>query len=119
MTEPFDYGHRKADGQYEHYPSEPNPDFVQPLRNEYIHLTCGVLTRMNGAGLVRTYATNPTFYGSTFCCGCGDHFPLDQFVWCEKGERTETRMNEVKGTPGEDLTAHGFVDVRPRSSYIS
>lgn len=54
--------------------------FVRPVRNKYIHLSCGVVTRM-GQALSETYARDPKFYGGTFCCACRAHFPLDQFVW--------------------------------------
>jgi len=54
--------------------------FVRPVRNKYIHLPCGVVTRM-GQALAETYARNPGFYGGTFCCACKAHLPLDQFVW--------------------------------------
>jgi hypothetical protein len=43
-----------------------------------------------GLALAETFARDPTFYGGTFCCGCGKHFPLvspegvRQFVWVEK-----------------------------------
>lgn len=54
--------------------------FVRPLRDSYIHKTCGALTKM-GASIAETYARDPKFYSGTFCVGCGQHFPLDQFVW--------------------------------------
>ena len=40
-----------------------------------------------GLAIAETYARDPTFYGGTFCVGCGQHFPLldengvRQFVW--------------------------------------
>ncbi len=49
--------------------------FVRPVRCKYIHLKCGVVTRM-GQALAETYARDPKFYGGTFCVGCGAHFDL-------------------------------------------
>lgn len=54
--------------------------FVRPVRRTYIHKTCGIETKM-GQAIAETYARNPSFYNGTFCVGCRDHFPLDQFVW--------------------------------------
>lgn len=41
---------------------------------------CGTKTTM-GRSISETYARNPSFYGATFCCGCGTHRPLTEFVW--------------------------------------
>lgn len=41
---------------------------------------CGVLTKMSSS-IAETYARNPKFYSGTFCCGCGAHFPVGEFVW--------------------------------------
>ena len=101
----FDYGNKKADGQYERYPSSVrvdeygNPDFVQPIRNKYRHKKCGTVTEMRGNDLCLTYATNPYFYGATFCVGCHDHLPVSEFVW----EPDEIPMDKVSGEPGKDL----------------
>ena len=153
----FDYGPKKADGQYTNYPSsvrlkeDGTPDFVQPIRNQYRHtgirgpeyalreLTpeehegydqygyvrfeaypqdsgvlgrywtqaqldtigkgCGTSTTMRGNDLCFTYATNPGFYGRTFCVGCGDHLPIAEFEWEPDG----VPMNKVEGEPGKDL----------------
>jgi hypothetical protein len=71
--------------------------FVRPLRYSYIHTganpkmdgivlikpdtgACGQRTKMS-APLAETYARDPHFYSGTFCCGCGEHFPLEQFRW--------------------------------------
>ncbi len=60
--------------------------FVRPVRTKYVHVTirggCGVLTQMSEP-IAETYARDPKFYGRTFCVGCGDHFPVSQFVWAE------------------------------------
>lgn len=54
--------------------------FVRPVREKYVHETCGVLTVM-GRSLAETYARDPGFYSGTFCVGCRAHFPLAQFRW--------------------------------------
>jgi hypothetical protein len=80
-NDPNDPGLRKlgADGQQEKYlvlsDEERAKGFIRPVRNKYIHLKCGVETRM-GDTLSETYARDPFFYGGTFCVGCRTHFPL-------------------------------------------
>ncbi|HEY5235773.1 MAG TPA: hypothetical protein VIJ14_06315 [Rhabdochlamydiaceae bacterium] len=87
---PEDGSHKilREDGQQKAYvvlsEEERKKGFIRPLRNKYIHNTCGVLTRMGNA-LSETYARDPYFYSGTFCCGCGSHFPLEEFKW-EDGE---------------------------------
>lgn len=54
--------------------------FVRPVRRSYVHRKCGVLTTMPLA-IAETYAREPSFYSGTFCCGCGEHLPLSEFVW--------------------------------------
>lgn len=37
-----------------------------------------------GQSIAETYARDPYFYSGTFCCGCGEHFPVGEngeFVW--------------------------------------
>lgn len=41
---------------------------------------CGAITTM-GRALSETYATNPNFYGATFCVGCNKHLPVNEFIW--------------------------------------
>lgn len=39
-----------------------------------------------------TYAAQPGFYGTTFCCHCADYFPVGadgEFVW-EDGSKVGT-----------------------------
>ena len=53
---------------------------------------CGTLTRMPIA-CAETYAREPGYYGSTFCCGCGDYFKVGaagEFVWDGTYERVGT-----------------------------
>jgi hypothetical protein len=54
--------------------------FVRPVRDTYTHLECGKTTTM-GLALAQTYARDPEFYGSTYCCSCRKHRPLDEFEW--------------------------------------
>lgn len=60
--------------------------FVRPYRDTYVHNECGTETVM-GRTIAETYARDPKFYGATFCCGCRDHFPLDQFVWKDSDDQ--------------------------------
>jgi hypothetical protein len=67
--------------------------FVEPVRDSYIHEKCGVLTRM-GRTIAETYAAQPEYYGSTFCCGCGGYFPVGpqgEFVWDGTAQKVGTR----------------------------
>jgi len=54
--------------------------FVRPYRDTYLHLPCGIETRM-GSAIAETYARDPSFYSGTFCVNCKKHFPLSEFVW--------------------------------------
>ena len=54
--------------------------FVRPVRQKYVHRTCGSVTTM-GLALSETYARNPKFYGSTYCCCCMMHRPVSEFLW--------------------------------------
>lgn len=54
--------------------------FVRPVRKSYIHTQCGTVTTM-ALGIAETYARDPKFYGSTYCCGCRRHLPVGEFKW--------------------------------------
>lgn len=54
--------------------------FVRPVRTAYLHKACGTVTTMSKP-LAETYARQPTFYGSTYCCACRLHRPLSEFTW--------------------------------------
>lgn len=54
--------------------------FVRPVRNAYVHRTCGSVTKM-GTRLSETYARDPKFYGATYCCACQMHLPVAEFRW--------------------------------------
>lgn len=92
----FDYGERRDDGQFERHPTTDQGEFVQPVRKRYVHTEgCGQVTKM-GIDLAESFARDPHQYGKTFCAGCNDYFPLDEFHW--KG--TDQRLDEV-GEPEE------------------
>lgn len=74
-------------GQQQNYlvlsEEERRKGFVRPLRTEYVHDKCGTSTKM-GRELAETYAREPKFYGGTFYCKCGAHFPVGadgEFTW--------------------------------------
>lgn len=53
---------------------------------------CGTVTVM-GRALSETYAREPSFYGATYCCGCGMHRSVGrdgEFVWVGDGARVGT-----------------------------
>ena len=76
---------------YEEYPPGVGPSgcfwTVERLKSG-----CGSVTTM-GRALAETYARDPKFYGGTFCCHCGKHFPVGEhgeFVWEGTDERVGT-----------------------------
>lgn len=90
---------RLPDGQYaDHWvlcEEERHKGFVRPLRTSYIHVGppggkgCGGRTTMPMA-CAETYAREPSYYGSTFCCTCNGYFPVGEngeFVWPDSNER--------------------------------
>ncbi len=87
---PEDGSHKalRPDGQQKGYivltPEERAKGFVQPVRRSYTHQKCGHMTTM-GQSLAETYARDPWFYSGTFCCHCGSHFDLSEFVWVWEG----------------------------------
>ncbi len=79
-----DHRELKENGQQKDYivlcPEERAKGYVRPYRTSYVHKKCGVLTKM-AHSIAETYARNPKLYNGTFCIGCHNHFPLDEFVW--------------------------------------
>jgi hypothetical protein len=79
---------RREDGQhFDHFvmcdDEMAKKGFIRPVRLTYKHLICGGITRMPQA-CAETYACNPGYYGSTFCCHCRDYFPVGpngEFLW--------------------------------------
>ncbi len=79
---------------------EPYPESESPKRGrlwtqkdlDAVGKGCGTMTTM-GRELSETYARQPSFYGSTFCCGCRTHLPVGErgeFVWEGTTERVGT-----------------------------
>lgn len=60
--------------------------FVRPVRLSYVHDTCGTTTTMS-LEIAETYARDPRFYGSTYCCACLMHRPVAEFRWHGTDER--------------------------------
>lgn len=90
----FNYGPKKADGQYTRYPTDgqTGKPFVRPVRTSYVHEKCGTVTTMSIA-LAETYARAPNFYSGTFCAGCHNHYPVGangEFVWHGTNEKVGT-----------------------------
>jgi hypothetical protein len=55
---------------------------------------CGVVTTM-GLQLSATYARDPKFYNATYCCGCGTHYPLNEFHWTADGEPMDPSLQDA------------------------
>lgn len=83
-----DYGYAK----YEEYPNQSEGSVVGRFWTERdLKSGCGTSTTM-GLAIAETYARNPNFYGSTFCCLCGNHYPVGEageFEW-EDGSKVGT-----------------------------
>lgn len=62
--------------------AERKKGFIRPYRDAYMHSACGAVTTM-GRALSETYAREPKFYGSTYCCNCAMHRPVSEFHWYE------------------------------------
>lgn len=96
-----------ATGQHKDYwvlsEAERAKGFVRPVRRTYLHVgkspkmdgcvllkrpddACGTRTSMNQT-IAETYAADPKFYTSTFCCDCNAHLPVEQFIWEGTTER--------------------------------
>jgi hypothetical protein len=84
--------------KFEEYPRDPvkygsaTGRFWTKEQLDKINKGCGVFTRMPQA-IAETYAANPGFYGSTFCCGCRDYLPVGEdgeFVWADTQDRVGT-----------------------------
>lgn len=65
--------------------------FVRPLRDSYVHMSCGTVTTM-AYEIAATYARSPSFYGATYCCRCRRHLPLHEFFWVQDGEITDQEV---------------------------
>lgn len=56
--------------------------YLCPVRDRYIHATCGTETRMP-MECAETHAQNPWYYSGTYCCHCRMHRPLSEFRWAD------------------------------------
>lgn len=72
---------------YEKYPPDPDSSVVGRVWPEdklaKVGKGCGTVTTMPQA-IAETYARQPGYYGSTFCCGCGTYLPVGrdgEFIW--------------------------------------
>lgn len=68
---------------YEEYPPSDSSVTGRFWTEAQLNSGCGTVTTM-GLVLAETYARDPNFYGATFCCHCGRHFPVGpggEFVW--------------------------------------
>lgn len=83
--------------QYGYVKFEPYPESERPMTGRYWTNTqlksgCGAVTRM-GKSIAETYARDPKFYGSTFCCHCQGYYAVGEFgefVWDGTGIRVGT-----------------------------
>jgi hypothetical protein len=80
--------------KYEAFPLDEDPRlgrFWTQAQLDKVGKGCGAATTM-AQPIAETYARQPSFYGGTFCVGCGAHFPVGErgeFVW-DDGERVGT-----------------------------
>lgn len=81
--------------KYEEYPPSENAVVGKFWTQEMLDRVgkgCNTTTSM-GAAIAETYARDPHYYGATFCCQCGKHFPVGEageFIWPEDGTRVGT-----------------------------
>lgn len=69
--------------KYEEYP--PGETMVGRFwTDDQLKSGCNSETSMSQA-IAETYARDPKFYGATFCCHCGKHIGVEQFVWIDDG----------------------------------
>lgn len=77
--------------KFEEYPESALPVTGRFWTERELQGGCGTVTSMP-AKIAETYARQPSFYGSTFCCGCGQYLPVGEtgeFEWLD-GEKVGT-----------------------------
>lgn len=90
-TYPIDEYYTKDAGYkgYIKYPKEAKPlvgkyiteaEFDSIVARQTHFGGCGASTKM-GLELAETYATNPSFYSTTYCTGCSKYLPVEEFQW--------------------------------------
>ncbi len=74
---------------FERYPESESPlvgmFWTQAQLDAAKRPACRTETTM-AQSIAETYAAQPTFYGSTFCMSCREHFPVNEFVWVSDPE---------------------------------
>lgn len=85
--EPFDYGDKKDDGQFERYPIKTEGELKNTLLRQYRHMECKGVTTLS-EHIAETFAKYPKYYTHTFCSTCLNHFPVHQFDWITTEGRT-------------------------------
>jgi hypothetical protein len=82
--------------KYEPYPKGTHGSalgrYWTQLQLDAIGKGCGTVTSMPRQ-IAETYAANPGYYGSTFCCGCSKYLPVGakgEFVWDGTNDRVGT-----------------------------
>lgn len=74
--------------KFEKYPEGKGPTgrYWTQINLNNVEKGCRTVTKM-ALALAETYAANPCFYGSTYCCTCQKHLPVEEFVWEGTDER--------------------------------
>lgn len=67
---------------FEEYPESESPKVGRYWTRHQLDSGCGKPTIIVPA-IAETYARDPSFYGSTFCCHCKEHLPLEEFEWSD------------------------------------
>jgi hypothetical protein len=80
---------------------------VPPDKRNYTHEKCGTITVISGGDFASISDPFNACRG-TFCVGCSDHFPLDEFVWDDTGETIADARERLRSrTPGWVRVANG------------
>lgn len=74
---------------FEAYPESETPLTGRMWTKAQLESGCGTITSMPRK-IAETIARQPSFYGRTFCSGCGDYFPVEEFVWLDDGTKLGT-----------------------------
>lgn len=81
--------------KFEVYPESMSPRtgrYWTQAEMDAVDKGCGTVTSMPQS-IAETYAREPGYYSSTFCCGCGKYLPVGdrgEFVWDGTRERVGT-----------------------------
>lgn len=72
--------------KHEKYPESESSQIGRYWTQRDLDSGCSTSTKM-GLALSETYARDPKYYGSTFCCQCKTHFSVGEFIWEGTNER--------------------------------